>query len=302
MVGTIKLKKGWYIKMTYRTQKKLLLGTFLLLPLMLMGLFFIYPFLRLFYMSFTDWDGIMPQYSFVGIDNYIEVFRTPDVWISLRNNVIYIVNGVLQNIIALLFAVLLTSKTRARNFYKASIFLPFIINSAAVAFMFTFIFDFERGPVNAVITALGAKPVSFLGNVSIVNFSLAGISLWRYTGYTMILYIAAFQSINPDLYESSMIDGAGAWQNFIYITLPEIKTIVELNLFLTLSGGLQAFVEPFIVTKGGPVNASNTFVLYTINAFTQFNRYGFAAALSVILLVIVLILSGVQKKLIFRGD
>ncbi|MDF2988266.1 MAG: sugar transporter permease [Eubacterium sp.] len=288
--------------MTYKTQKKLLLISFLLIPLALMGLLFLFPFFRLFYMSFTDWDGIMPQYNFVGIDNYMEVFQTPDVWIALRNNVIYILNGVLQNIIALFFAVLLTAKIRGRNFYKASIFLPFIINSAAVAFMFTFLFDFERGPVNALLANLGAQPVSFLGDVNIVNFSLAGISLWRYTGYTMILYIAAFQSINPDIYESAMIDGAGTWQNFIYITLPSIKTIIELNMFLTLSGGLQAFVEPFVVTKGGPVNASSTFVLYTINAFTQFNRYGFAAALSVVLLVIVLILAAIQKKFIFKGD
>ncbi len=288
--------------MSYKTQKKLLLISFLLIPLLLMGLFFLFPFFRLFYMSFTDWDGIMPDYNFTGIDNYVEVFRTPDVWIALRNNVIYILNGILQNIIALLFAVLLTVKIRGRNFYKASIFLPFIINSAAVAFMFTFLFDFERGPINAVLTSLGAEPVGFLSNLNIVNFSLAGISLWRYTGYTMILYIAAFQSISPDIYESAMIDGAGAWQNFIYITLPCIKTIVELNLFLTLSGGLQAFVEPFIVTKGGPVNASNTFVLYTINAFTQFNRYGFAAAMAVVLLVLVLILTAIQKKLIFKGE
>jgi multiple sugar transport system permease protein len=253
-------------------------------------------------MSFTDWDGIMPKYNFVGIDNYIEVFQTKDVWISLRNNALYIANGVLQNIIALFFAVILTSKIRGKNFYKASIFLPFIINSAAVAFMFTFLFDFQNGPINAIITALGGQPVSFLGDVNIVNFSLIGVSLWRYTGYTMILYIAAFQSISPDIYESSMIDGANSWQNFIYITLPSIKTILELNLFLTLSGGLQAFVEAFVITRGGPGNASSTFVIYINNAFTQFNRYGFAAAMSVVLLVIVLILTYIQKKLILKDD
>ena len=270
--------------------------------MLLMTLLFLLPFFRLFYMSFTDWDGIMPKYGFTGLDNYIEVFQNQDVWVSLKNNLLYIINGALQNIVALIFAVILTSKIRGKNIYRAAIFLPFIINSAAVAFMFNFLFDYEKGPITVLLKALGREPVSLLGDAGIVNYSIVFVSIWRYTGYTMMLYIAAFQSISPEIYESSMLDGANSWQNFWYITLPSIRQVLELNLFLTLSGGLTAFTEAFIMTNGGPGYASSTFVLFTVKAFTQFNRYGFAAALSVVLLVIVLIVTAIQRKIVLRDE
>ncbi len=287
--------------MSYKMQQKLILGGFLTLPVVLLVLFLIYPTMRLFYMSFTDWDGVLPRKSFVGLSNYMEVFSTAEVWLSLKNNLFYIVNGILQNIIALLFAAILNDRLKGRNFFKAAIFLTYVINSAAVGYMFNYIYDFEKGPINTFLGLLGAAPVHFLTDPFLVNVSIAGVSLWRYTGYTMVLYLAALQSVPSELYESAMVDGANGWQRFVKITIPSIIRVVELNLFLCLSGGLQAFVEAFIMTNGGPGYDSSTFLIYIIKAAFQFNRFGLSAALSFSLLVLIIIVTQVQRRVVLRG-
>jgi raffinose/stachyose/melibiose transport system permease protein len=265
-----------------------------------MVLLLIYPTIRLFYMSFTDWDGVMPGMEYVGLDNYRMVLEDSDAWASLKNNLIYAGSGIIQNSIGLILAVILVSKIRGRNIFRALIFLPYILNSVAVAFMFNFLFEFNRSPLNVLLKALGLNPVDFVGSASIVNYSLAGVSFWRYLGFTMVIYIAALQSVSREIYESAEIDGADGFQTLRYITLPSIRRVLELNLFLALSGALNAFVEAFIITKGGPGIASRTF-LYSIvkNAF-EGNRFSYAAAMAVILIIMTLIITGIQKKVVLK--
>lgn len=288
--------------MNYKMQKQILLTTFLFVPLMMLFAFLIYPTFKLVLMSFTNWDGVMPHFRWVGWSNYQAVFETPEVWLSLKNNGIYFLNGLVQNALALMFAVILASKLRGRNLFKATLFLPYIINSAAIAFMFNYIFDFERGPINYILVALHLEPIRFLSDADIVTFSLAGVSLWRYFGFTMVIYLAALQSIPNELYESAKVDGANAWKLFRYITLPSIHRIIELNLFLTLSGSLRAFEEAWVMTnKGGPGYASSTFMTYIMRSAFDFNNYAFAAALSIVLLVMVVIATLIQRKLVLRS-
>ncbi|MCX7711231.1 MAG: sugar ABC transporter permease [Clostridia bacterium] len=287
--------------MSYKMQQKVILAAFLTVPVLLLIMFLVYPTLRLFYMSFTDWDGAMPTKNFVGMDNYVTVFTTPEVWLSLRNNLYYIANGILQNIIALFFAIILDSKLKGKNFFKATIFVTYVINSAAVGYMFNYVYDFEKGPLNIFLTMMGVEPIPFLTHPIIVNVSIACVSLWRYTGYTMVLYLAALQSVPSELYESAMVDGASAWQRFTNITIPSIIRVVELNLFLCLSGGLQAFTEAFIMTKGGPGYDSSTFLTYIIKAAFEFNSFGLSAALSFALLILILVVTYIQRKVVLRG-
>lgn len=282
-------------------QQKVIIASFLAIPVVLLVMFLIYPALRLFYMSFTDWDGVLPTKNFVGLSNYIDVFSTAEVWLSLRNNLFYIVNGLIQNIIALFFAVIFDTRLKGKNFFKAAIFLTYMINSAAVGYMFNYIYDFEKGPINEFLGVMGIAPVHFLTHPFIVNVSIAAVSLWRYTGYTMVLYIAALQSVPDEWYESATVDGANAWQRFTRITMPSIIRVVELNLFLCLSGGLQAFVEAFIMTKGGPGYDSSTFLTYIIKAAFEFNRFGLSAALSFTLLLLIIVVTYIQRKVALRG-
>lgn len=286
--------------MSYRNQQKAIIAAFLALPLLLLAVFLIYPSLRLAFMSFTDWDGVLPTKNWVGLQNFGTVFAKADVWLSLRNNMFYVVTGILQNVVGLFFAVLLTSKLRGRNFFKAMIFLTYVINSAALGFMFNYIYDFEKGPLNTLARILGMAPIHFLSDPILVNVSVAFVCFWRYLGYTMIIYIAALESVRVELYEAAVVDGANAWQRFRFITLPSITKIIELNMFLCLSGGLQAFNEPFIMTKGGPGYASSTFLTYIFQTFTRFNSYGLAAALSLALLALIIVVTVLQRRLILR--
>lgn len=294
------MKGGNY--MNYRTQKKILLFTFLFFPMLLAVAFLIYPTLRMFYMSFTNWDGVVPQKQFVGLKNYQAVFNDSDTFLSLKNNFIYILTGFLQNFVAILLAIILVSKLKGRNFFRAVIFLPNIINSVAVAFMFNFFYDFTRSPINIILQAMGMTPIDFIGTPKLVNFSLAFICFWRYLGVTMIIYIAALQSVPREMYEAAEVDGSNSLKTFWYITMPSIKKIIELNLFLALSGSLQAFIEAMVITQGGPGSSSRTF-LYTIiiNAF-QSNRFSFASALAVVLIIMILVITGIQRKILLRNE
>jgi raffinose/stachyose/melibiose transport system permease protein len=284
--------------MTYRKQQRIIIAVFLAIPIILLIVFLIYPFLRLTFMSFTDWDGVLPKKNFIGLKNFVTVFKRGDVWLSLRNNMFYIITGIIQNALGLFFAVLLTSKLKGKNFFKAAIFLTYVINSAALGFMFNYIYDFEKGPLNTLVRMMGMSPIHFLSDPFLVNVSVAFVCLWRYLGYTMVIYIAALESVPNELYEASVVDGASAWQRFRYITVPSITRIIELNMFLCLSGGMQAFNEAFIMTKGGPGYASSTFLTYIVKTFTQFNSYGLAAALSLALLAIIIIVTTVQRRVI----
>ena len=287
--------------MSYKLQRKIILAGFLAIPMLLFAMFLVYPAFNLVTMSFTNWDGLLRTYDFIGFDNYTEVFTSENVWISLRNNGIYAINGIVQNILALLFALILVSKIKGRNFFRVIIFTPFIINSAAVSYMFSYLYDFDKSPINVVLNSLGLEPLKFISDVNLVNFSLAAISLWRYIGFTMVIYIAALESIPHEMYESSMLDGANSWQTLRYITIPNIIRIIELNLFLCISGALNAFVEPLLITNGGPGYASSTFLVYIINTAFQFNNFSLAAAMSVVLIIIVLVVTGIQNKVVLRS-
>lgn len=288
--------------MDYRVQKKLILFTFLFFPMLLMALFLIYPSVRLFYMSFTNWDGVLPDKQFVGLDNYKAVFSDSEGFPMLIHNIPYIVTGFVQNLIAILLAVILASKLKGKYIFRGIIFLPYIINSVAVAFMFNFMYDYTRSPINIILEAIGMTSIDYIGNPTMVNISLAAICFWRYLGLTVVIYISALQSVPTEIYEAAGMDGSNSLQTLWYITIPNIRKIIELNLFLSLSGALNAYVETMVITHGGPGISSRTFV-YTIvvNAF-QTNRFSFAAALSIVLIALILVVTGIQNKVVLRNE
>jgi multiple sugar transport system permease protein len=162
-------------------------------------------------------------------------------------------------------------------------------------------YDFNAGPINLFMRHVGLEPIRFFSDTHIAIFSLVSMSAWRWLGYTMVIYIAALQSIEPDIYESSSIDGANSWQTFRFITLPSILRVVELQLFISLSGALQAFTESLVLTRGGPAKATYTFMYYVIDSFVNFSDYGRAAAMSVLLIVLILAIAGIQRLVVRRG-
>ncbi|RIX53132.1 sugar ABC transporter permease [Paenibacillus nanensis] len=287
--------------MSIQKQRKLIIFSFITVPLLLLLTFAYYPALELVRLSFTDWDGISADKTYIGWANYKEVFSNPEIFGVFRNNVAYFVVGIVQNIAAIYFAVVLNGKLKGKNLFRLLLFLPYILNGVAVAFLFGYVYDTTNGSLNLLLGQLGFDQLaetSWLGQSQLVDYSLASISFWRFMGFNMVIYLAALQSIPSDLYEAASIDGANGWQKFIYITLPNIYKIIELNLFLTVTGALEVFDLPFVLTKGGPAGASETFVLKIVETAFQFNNYGLASAMSVVLLLFVIIVLSIQRYLL----
>ncbi|RUS48544.1 carbohydrate ABC transporter permease [Cohnella sp. AR92] len=286
--------------LSYKAQRYLILFGFLTIPVLLSLTFSYYPALSLVYYSFTDWTGLGWDMNWVGFDNYKEIFTRPDIFGAFKNNAYYFVGGLLQTALALFFAVILSSKLKGRNVFRAILFLPYVLHSVAIVIMFKNVYHAEYGSLNIFLDAVGLSSLeqSWLGNPHIVNFALAFISLWKYFGLSMVIFIGALQSIPADVYEAAKIDGATGWQAFRYITVPSIRSVIELMMILTLTGALEAFDIPYIMMLGA--NGTNTFVSTTVDMAFKFQKAGLASAMSVTLLLIVALVIIVQRKLLFR--
>lgn len=282
-----------------RQRKRFILAA-LAIPVLLLVCFVVVPAIDLVRMSFTDWDGLSASSNFIKLDNYISMFHNPDLWQSLKNNAVYFCVHLCMIPVELAFAVLLTSKLRAAKFYKTMVFLPYIINGVAIAYAFSYFFSPVNGAFDNLLEMLrlGMLQHSWLSDEKIVNFTLTFVSLWRFSGYHIVLFMAALQSVNQDIMEAATIDGANSWQMFRYIQTPSIALMVDFVLFDNIRGAMQVFDIPFVMTSGGPGYASSTFTLYTINTAFQFSNFGLASTMAVALMVIIVLIYIVQNKII----
>ena len=177
------------------------------------------------------------------------------------------------------------------------VFMPYIINGVAISYAFSYFFSPINGAFDAILDTLGLEGLQrhWLSDPSVVNFVLAFVSLWRFSGYHVVLFLAALQSIPQDILEAAQIDGANTWQLFRYIQVPSIMLMVDFILFDNIRGALQVFDIPFAITNGGPGYASSTFTLYTINAAFKFSNFGLAATMAVAIMFLIVAIYVVQN-------
>lgn len=279
-------------------QQWVIIIAFLIVPL---ALLFIFTYLPLFDMvgySFFRWNGTSKEKTWIGLDNYIEVFTRPEYLKVLKTSIYYFVGSVVQIVLALYFATILNQKVKGKNFFKGIIFFPSLLNGVAVGLIFLFFYK-GGGTLDSVLTLLGIPqevlPL-WLGDVALVNISLVFVSLWRYMGQNMVMFNGAIQSVNTELLEAASLDGANGWQQFRYIILPNIKTIVSLNLILAVKGAISVFEIPMIMTNGA--NGSSTFVMKTLDTAFTSRKIGLASAMGVVLLVFIMIVTFIQKRFI----
>jgi multiple sugar transport system permease protein len=272
---------------------------YLLVPLALLITFVYVPVFNLFYYSVTNWDGITPNPSLVGSSNYKEIFTDSVYFDVFKVAVYYLIAAVIQIALALYFATILSFNIKFRNFWKGVLFFPYLINGVAISFIFLYFFQ-PGGTFDSVLRLVGYHNEQlWLGNPHLANVSLAGVSIWRYMGLNFVLFLGAIQSIPSMFYEASELDGASRWHQFRYIIVPAIRPIISLSIILAISGSLAVFEIPYIMTGGA--NGTNTFVIQTIQTAFQFQQVGLASALAVVLLVIVLAATWVQR-LLSAGD
>ncbi|HJO94358.1 MAG TPA: sugar ABC transporter permease [Victivallales bacterium] len=284
-----------FSKLSYKSQRKMVIISFLAIPFFLLLLFTYWPTILMFYYSFTDWNGFSPICHMIGIDNYITIFTTSMYWKLFENSLYYLVSGILQITFAFLLAVLLNSKVRFKNVFKGIIVFPYLLNGVAISLIFIAFFKFN-GTFNSILDMVGLNAWAkfWITDANIANYSLAFTAFWRYFGFNFILFLGAMQSIPGELFEAAKIDGASAWQEAKYIIIPSIKRIIEINLILTIAGAIKVFEIPYIMTGGA--NGTNTFVVETMQTAFGSNRVGLASAMAVIVLIIVLIVTVIQRK------
>jgi raffinose/stachyose/melibiose transport system permease protein len=290
--------------MSHKQQQKLIIIGFLTVPLLLLVVFSLYPAVYLVYLSFMSWDGFSPEKTWAGLANYREFFGNKEMLQVLSHNFVYLIWGLFQVALGLFFALLLNTKLRGRNAYRVILFAPYIMNGVAVAYMFNYVFNSEYGSLNALLNAIGLESLatSWFGRPGLVNHVLASIGVWKWFGFNMVLFLAALQSINTDMIEAARIDGANRRQITFNIIIPNIIRIIELNLFLTVTGSLEVFELPFLLTSGGPLGSSETFVTQTIDTAFEYYNFGLASAMSTVLVVIVAIVLTLQKFVIRRWE
>lgn len=283
-----------FSKLSYSSQRKVIIFSFSIIPIILLITFAYLPVFNMFYYSFTKWDGFGAK-KFIGLENYIKIFTDPEYFSVFRVSLYYFLATFVQMGLALYFATILSFKVRFQNFFKGILFFPYLLNGVAIGFIFLFFFR-PDGTLDTLLTAigLGEHIQLWLGNPDIINISLAGTSVWRYMGFNFIIFLGAISSIDSEIYEAAQIDGANKWHQFIYIIFPSIKMIIQLNLILAISGALSAFEIPYIMTGGS--NGSKTFVIQTVDTAFKYSKIGLGSAMAVVLLLIVIGVTVVQKR------
>jgi multiple sugar transport system permease protein len=273
---------------------------YLLVPLAFLLIFTYIPVVNLFRYSLSSWDGVDPSRPFVGLKNYVELFTRPELFRVFFVSLYYLGASAVQIVLALYFATLLSFNVKFRNLFKGILFFPYLINGVAIGFVFLYFFQ-PGGTLDAALKLLGIHGQHYwLGNPHLANYSLAGVSVWRYMGLNFVLFLGAIQSIPSEFYEAADIDGASKWQQFRFIIAPGIKQIISLCVILAISGSLAVFETPFIMTGGS--NGTQTFVIQTIKLAFQFNKVGLASASAVVLLTIVLLVTWFQRILLPDAD
>jgi multiple sugar transport system permease protein len=269
---------------------------FLIAPLALLLVFTYAPIANMVAYSFTDWDGVSPELRYQGVDNYVEIFTREDLFQVFFVSGYYLAASAVQIVLALYFATVLSFNVRFRNFFKGVLFFPYLINGVAIGFVFLYFFQ-DGGTLDALLGVFGVPTDhAWLGDPTSANTSLAGVSVWRYLGLNFVLFLGAIQSIPGELYEAAQLDGANRWQQFRHIIAPGIKPVLTLTVILSVSGSLSAFEIPYIMTGGA--TGTETFVIQTVKLAFQFNKTGLASAAAVVLLLIILAVTWVQRRLV----
>jgi putative sugar transport system permease protein len=277
-----------------KVNKRLCIITFMLIPLLLLLVFTYIPFVKMVGFSFYDMKYIGAR-KFVGLKNYVEVFTRDDCFQALKLSLYYIVASFIQLALALYFASILSFKIKGSGVFKGFMFFPYLVCGIAVGFIFKFFYT--RGFVlDTVLQWCGFKLDNlpyWLKDKSINNISVAATSVWRYMGQAMVMFIGAIMSVDSSLYEASDIDGANSFQRFFYVIMPNIKTIIVLNMILSITGSLSVFEPPYVIT-GGNFGTGTYFVIMNKIAHES-QKVGLASAMAIVLLVLIMIATLIQK-------
>lgn len=264
---------------------------FLLPAAAVLIVFFFIPFFQTIWLSFFDYSSSIYNPSFNGIDNYIKLFKEPIFYKIMFNTFMYLIIAVPFLVVFPLFiAILINQKIKGITLYKILIYLPVIISIVVAAIAFKWLYANE-GVLNYLLSVFNIDAIGWLTDTKWALFSVALVTIWKGIGYYMMIYLASLMSVPQDLYEAADIDGANFWHKHLTVTIPHIMPTIALVSTISTISAMKVFAEIYVMTKGGPLNSSKTIVYYIYERAFENLDLGYASALAVVLLIVVMIFS-----------
>lgn len=279
---------------------RIIIIAFLLLPVIHLLVFSYIPILSNIYLSFTNYKGVgVPKW--IGIKNYKRLLTDPQYIIIFKNCLWYMIVAIPQLVFAFVLAIFVNGKFRGLNLFKGILIIPYLLNGVIVSTIFIIFFN-NSGTLNLILETIGLSGLKqqWLQNLKIVNPAIASISIWRYYGMNFIMFFGALQTIPTELYEAAAVDGCTKIKEILYISIPQIRNVLFINILLSVSGSIQVYEIPYIMMNGS--NGTVTPVIQIQQSAFSDNRVGFAAALSILVFFIVLVAVGLQNILTKKGD
>jgi ABC-type sugar transport system permease subunit len=274
-------------------------GFILMLPaLVFMTLFVFIPTVYVIYLSGFKWNLLSATPKFVGLKNYVELFSSPDFRESLWNTLFFSGGMMVISLpLGLLLAVLLDQKLKGTNFYRTVLFSPYVVPLVGSGLVWTLLYNKDYGLVNRVLSLLHIAGPDWLCSAGYALPAVLMMSVWQYLGYYMLIFLSGLQSVPDAIKEAAAVDGAGRWSTFRHVTLPSLAPSIVFAMVVCLIQSFQTFDQVYVMTGGGPNNATSTLVYYIYNEGFQMFNIGKATAASVLLLVLLSVLTWLQVKM-----
>ncbi|MCZ6520031.1 MAG: sugar ABC transporter permease [Bacteroidetes bacterium] len=264
--------------------------------------FVAFPVVFSLYLTFNKWNIISPM-EFIGFGNFMRVFQDGLFFTAIYNTLKFLIVHIpLQIIVALLLAEILNQKIILRPFFRAAFFLPVVVSGVVVSMLWQQLYGFDTGILNRLLSTFGLGRIGWLVDPDVAMVSIAIMATWKNVGLYVILFLVGLQTVPPQYYEAADLEGANHWQKFWYITLPMINPTIFMVVILSTIGGFSLFIEPYIMTGGGPLNSTLSAVLYIYKqAFTNYHM-GYSATLGFFFAFIILAVVVIQKRYIEKGE
>lgn len=299
------LKLGKRTDSPQKTQERLTIFLFLLPAMSLFMIFVVYPIFQSVYYSFFNWKGLGPAVDFVGLENFEKILSDKVFLRALQNGLLIIAFSLtLQLPFSLFLAVLVGRNLPGRVFFRTVFFMPYVLSEVITALMWLFLYnpDPERGFFNAILIFLGRESHAWLADTTLVLPAIFLALTWKYFGFHMLLFLTGLQNIPEEIEDAARIDGANSLQNFFYVTLPLLSGTIRTSVYLSILGSLQQFILVWIMSKGGPVNASETLSTYMYRfGFIRF-QLGYGSAVAIYMFLFSLIFSLIYQRLTRQPD
>lgn len=300
-VTTDALKKKGIKNMTLQKKDALSGYMFIAPALISLLVFMVYPVIASFAISGFDW-GILTPPRFIGIENYKTLFRDPVFLESLKNTFVWVIMYVPASIlVSLVVALAMDMPLRGIGFFRTMFYLPVMTPMVVCALLFVWIYNTDFGALNYILSFFNIPPVRWLTDKNISLLSIALMSVWKHSGYNMLILLSALQGIPESLYEAAALDGITPWKKLINIKLPLIMPSMYFVVLTSVIDAFQVFTEVYIMTKGGPGYSTYTVSFYLFNNAFEFGKMGYACAMSVVMFVIILAVTLIQDRIMNKN-